>query len=240
MAVTIAVAAGTCGAVKRRRLDRFVRHHLLDITLENGPHVLTYLGRTRRWRAAALAAGFCVHFALTIPQGRYSLTFQLPFAAWYLGVMLAEVRMLRWRGTPLPLRPHDCLSWPAVVMSVGAVAGALVTLVAPWGPSARAAAVLTLASVALQFAIARQPAPEAAEDVLAAHVATRTRSLLVLAAGGPIFLIAAGSLRFPPGASDPGVNVDLMGLLFAALVWSAWYVATRPRSSLSLIATLPR
>lgn len=98
---------------------------------------------------------------------------------------------------------------------------------------------ITLLATALQIELARRPYPRVSRDLLAALVATRSRSLVALATGSPVFLVAGVSASLSPQHVS-GIRIDLYGVLYAALAAAAWWVATRPRAGLYGVATLHR
>ncbi|WP_248963004.1 hypothetical protein [Sphaerisporangium perillae] len=80
------------------------------------------------------------------------------------------------------------------------------------------------------MSLSRRPVAHASDDLVAAELAVRSRSLHVLASGAPVFLTCAAmkALAGPSGLGASGVGIDLYGLVFLGVLFLAWYTATRP------------
>ena len=149
-AIALLVVAGILsnihGPVSRSRLERFARRQRLDITVDNGAQVIGYLATTRRWRAAGLAAGFGVSVLRSLPAA-VNADFVLLFAGWFLGALVAEVRVAHLAHGPVrtaslqPRRADAYLgrtSWALVpAAGLGAAAVGAGTLVADFAGLAR-------------------------------------------------------------------------------------------------------
>jgi len=81
------------GPVSRARLARFASRHRLTITVDNGEQVIRYLAQTRRWRSAGLVAGAVVSSVASIPHGTVRVDFLALLAGWFVGALIAEVRL---------------------------------------------------------------------------------------------------------------------------------------------------
>jgi hypothetical protein len=184
--------------VSRARVVKLARRQSLPITVANGPIVIGYLATTRRWRGTgvllSVVAGL-LHARLT--GSGSDVEGAALFAGWFVGAVVAEWRVSvhtsgvgSRRASLVPRRLSDYL--PGHVRFAVLIAGALLL-------SAESAALLsnsrqpeligwlalTLATAAVIGAVGRhilsRPQPVAADDVLAADEAIRSRSLHVLA-----------------------------------------------------------
>jgi hypothetical protein len=234
------------GRVSRYRLRAFAKRHRLTITVANGNWVIRYLATTRRWRTAGFLAGLLVSVAWALSQGTLQITFLALFSGWFVGALVAEIRLARTsfasrRAASLTARvPAMYLPrtawWLVPGLAVGSVAGAVYTWVRVGTPEPT---VWLLAGVAVAIAVVvnRVQArvvgrPQAAEapDVVAADDAIRSRSLHVLTGGGATLVVycicgqlfAAAHLFGEAGSGMQGVAAA--GSLLALVV--GWSMAT--------------
>jgi hypothetical protein len=254
------------GPMSRARVETFARRQRLTVTTDNGNQVIRYLAVTRRWRVAGFVGGFLAS-QLTAPDQMILYFGFIPlFAGWFLGALIAEVRVShlsygRLRAASLQprrlrhyLRPTALAAVPvaaAVSLAIGvgtAVAAALDAAAPDWTAWAwlslglgTAAAVRTV-----QLRIVGRPQPLADPDVLAGDDAIRSRSLHVLSGGGAalVLLIALTQL----GAAHVGGSVaeqtveavQALGTFVVALI--GWLIATSlfpPRGPLELPGNAP-
>lgn len=236
--------------VSRVRLERFARRQCLDVSAASGDQIIRYLATTRRWRTAGLGLGFLASVAWSLPQPTASIDSITLFAGWFLGALVAEIRVAHLahgprRAASLQRRqPAAYLSRPAWALVPGAavlaVAVAATTTWAAAVGSARpdwwsagwlVAALATAATVrAIQLHVLRRPQPLVAPDVLATDDAIRSRSLHVLAGGGAAIVLLCVSAQLDaihPLATDAVGAIEIWHdggvFLIAAL---GWYVAT--------------
>src|SRR5262245_36624357 len=104
MAVLV-LTVGLClvsviGTIERGRVSRywgraFARRHRLTVTVDNGNRVIRYLATTRRWRTVGLVVGLLVSFGWALSQGTVQVNFLTLFAGWFVGALVAEVRLAR-------------------------------------------------------------------------------------------------------------------------------------------------
>jgi hypothetical protein len=236
--------------VSRVRLERFARRQRLDVSAANGDQIIRYLATTRRWRTAGLGLGFLATVAWSLPQPAESINSIALFAGWFLGALVAEVRVAhlthgaRRAASLQPRRPAAYLSRPGWALVPGAavlaVAVAVLTVCLAafagarpdgWAAGWLGAALATAATVrAIQTHVLRRPQPLVAPDLLAADDAIRSRSLHVLAGGGTALVLLCVSAQFgaihPRSADAENAIEDWRGLVPFLVAALGWYVAT--------------
>lgn len=234
--------------VQRGELEAFAAASGLHVTVANGPRVLEAIARTRLWRkvgllvaGAASAAGIAVR-AVQTGELHVGVVVALWLLLGYLaGAVLAELLTARSASAAGPrsasLRRREitdyvgdwAVRWPRLLAVVGLVAG----LAAPalrnrswWVPAAGvgAAAVWVVTLLVARYVLERPQQP-AAEELLAADDAIRSRSLHALAgtAVGIELWLAA---------------LAVIGLLLTAL-GSAGTQAVPPLLALILVLAVP-
>ena len=241
------------GPVSRARVARFASRHRLTITVDNGEQVIRYLAQTRRWRSAGLVVGAVVSSVASIPHGTVRVDFLALLAGWFVGALVAEVRLAAGAGAlgqpgrrvaSLRSRNESAYLGPvvrgllpaAVALSTGT---AVVTGVVDGAPRWRYLAVwLTGLAVAGSVAwvarrVLRRRQPVLAPDRLAADEAIRSRSLHVLYAAGAtlvlycvLFQLAQLGPLLAPGSSGYTVVTVAAGLGIFAVPLLGWYAAT--------------
>jgi hypothetical protein len=236
--------------VTRVRLERFARRQCLDVSAANGDQIIRYLATTRRWRTAGLGLGFLATVVWSLPQPATSINSVALFAGWFLGALVAEIRVAhlahgeRRAASLQPRRPAAYLSRPgwALVPGAAALAMAVAVLTAclaafagarpdGWAAGWLGAALATAAAVrAIQLHVLRRPQPLTAPDVLAADDAIRSRSLHVLAGGGTALVLLCVSAQFgaihPRDANTENAIQDWLELVPFLVAALGWYVAT--------------
>jgi hypothetical protein len=113
--------------VSRARVERFAQRHRLVVTADNGQRVIDYLATTRRWRATGLAAGLAASLAWQFPQHRFGLNWVFTLAGWFVGTLIAELRVARLttRRSAAVLVPRSADRYlPAVALWAPPVAAA--------------------------------------------------------------------------------------------------------------------
>jgi hypothetical protein len=243
----------TWGPVSRARLARFASRHRLTITVDNGEQVIRYLAQTRRWRSAGLVVGAVVSSVASIPHGTVRVDFLALLAGWFVGALVAEVRLAAGAGAlgqpgrrvaSLRSRNQSAYLGPvvrgllpaAVALSTGT---AVVTVVVDGAPRWRYLAVwLTGLAVAGSVAwvarrVLRRRQPALAPDRLAADEAIRSRSLHVLHAAGAtlvlycvLFQLAQLGPLLAPGTTGYAVVPVTAALGIFAVPLLGWYAAT--------------
>lgn len=233
--------------VNRARVAKLARRQSLPITVANGPIVIGYLATTRRWRGTGMlltVLGGLLHAGLT----RSSFDGGVPalFTGWFVGAVIAEWRVSvhtsgagRRQASLVPRRLSDYL--PAHARFAVLIAFLLLLAVEFAGLLSDPGKLeligwltLTLTTAAVVVAVGRhilsRPQPVAADDVLAADEAIRSRSLHVLA-GAALAII--GYL----GAATLSLQVDGLGLLTP---WSNAVMALLPLLGLVLACATSR
>jgi len=216
LVVLVATGFSTLGPVSRYRLELFARRQRLTVTADNGNQIIRYLATVRRWRVAGLTAGAAV-VALGPVRGDAlpNLNYVALFSGWFLGALVAEVRVAHLAHGPVrvaslqrraPRAYLGRLAWALVPAAAGViVALAILTAQADasgWAEPgwtawfwAAAALAVAVAVRAIQRAVLRRPQPVAAPDVLAGDDAIRSRSLHVLAGGGAALVLYCGLMQ---------------------------------------------
>jgi hypothetical protein len=202
--VCLAALSASRDPVNRARVERFARLHALPITVSNGNQAIRYLAVTRRWRTAGLIGGLVVSGGWTLPDGRVGGDSLAMFSGWFVGALVAEVRVARVPFGPrraaslMPRSPAAYLSRAARALLPAATAlslavGAATAIAALTGHEVHRVAalawlVVTLTTAAAVHAMRRyilhRPQPVAPPDVTAADDAIRSRSLHVLSGAG--------------------------------------------------------
>jgi hypothetical protein len=209
--------------VTRARVAKLARRQSLPITVANGPIVIGYLATTRRWRGTGVLlsiVGGLLYARLTRSSSNGGAA--ALFVGWFIGAVIAEWRVSvhtagagRRRASLLPRRLSDYL--PGRVRLAVLIAFALLTTVEfvgllsePAQPELAGWLALTLVTAAVIAAVGRhilgRPQPIAADDILAADEAIRSRSLHVLAGAA---LAITGYLD----AAVLSLRLDDLGLL---------------------------
>ncbi|MER7130729.1 hypothetical protein [Streptosporangium saharense] len=218
------------GPVHPQRIFLFARRQALAVTPGAEPVVRRYLRTTRMWRASGLTAGV---FLTALPDPM-SLD---PFSGWFLGVLGAELA-IGARREPGPVAattsPPRLLSPQARAFLYGGAALSVLGLLAGIGvavtgrpvpglPWTVMTAAVTGGTLLLVRSLRRRPIPAAPADVVAAVLATRSRSAHTLVTGNAI-LAFAGALA----AVTLPVWGDLVtGLMGLPLLVGAFLTGTR-------------
>lgn len=239
------------GPVARARVERFARRQHLTITPWNGEHVIRYLATVRRWRVAGLLGGIGVSILRFLPD---ELRFDAVtiFAGWFLGALVAEVRVVHLAHGPRraaalrPRRPRAYIGRAAwALVPAAAIVSVLVAVATAWAAATGHAQpdwtavswlVVSLAVAAavraIQWHVLRRPQPLAEADVIAADDAIRSRALHVLSGGGlalVFFCVSVQAVAAHP--LDPAVATDI-GVISTLAVFAAaavgWLVAIAP------------
>jgi hypothetical protein len=231
------------GRVSRSRLRAFAKRHRLTITVDNGNRVIRYLAMTRRWRTTGLVAGLLGSVGWAWWQGGFRLTFLPLFAGWFVGALVAEIRLARTAFGPRRVASLEARSpglylprtawWLVPALSVASVAGAVYAWVRT-GVSeptvwllAGVAVVIAVVVNRVQARVVGRPQPAEAADVVAADDAIRSRSLHVLTGGGATLVVycvlgqlaAAAHLFGEAGSTMQGVVVA-GSLVFPVMGWA--------------------
>ena len=251
------VLVGVAGEpVSRARVERFARRAMVTVTADNGNHIVRYLATTRRWRVVGLGGGITASFLLHLPN-EVRFDAGVIFAGWFLGALVAEMRVAHLRPGARPAavvrarRPSAYVgrgTWAAVPVAAvialataaATAAGAVTGRARPdWTATAWLLVALGIATAVrlIQRAVLHRAQPLAPSDVIEADDAIRSRSLHVLAAGGTALVLLCVSAQVaashPVGASLP--DLQFARGAFAVLVglWCwAWATgSTRPAST---------
>ena len=173
--------------------------------MDNGNQVIRYLATTRRWRTVGLVVGLLASVGWALSQGAVRVDFLTLFAGWFVGALVAEIRLARTSFGPrraasltarVPVMYLPRLAWwlvPALAVASVALAGyASVRAGAP-DPTVwllgGAAVVIAVVVNRVQARVLRRPQPVEAPDVVAADDAIRSRSLHVLTGGGATLVL---------------------------------------------------
>jgi hypothetical protein len=252
--LVLVVAVGATylgGTVSRPRLERFASRQRLTITVDNGNQVIRYLATTRRWRVAGFIGGILGSQIGAPPGTIIYFNFITLFAGWFLGALVAEVRVAHLRYGPIraaslqPRRPDRYIRrfawWLVPAAALVAVATGAATAAADvlgradpawWsaGGWLVAALLVALAVRLIQHAVLRRPQPLAAADVIAADDAIRSRSLHVLSGGGmalTLFMVLnqVGAVGPVATGADAAISdLKVTGTFVVAV--AGWLVAT--------------
>lgn len=219
------------GAVHPQRISLFSRRQALAVTPGAEPVVRRYLRTTRMWRASGLAAGLVYLTTLPNPMSPD------PFSGWFLGVLGAELVIGARREpglTAVTTAPPRLLSPQARAFLYGGAALGVSGLLAGIGvamtgrpvpelPWAGTAAAVTGATLLLVRSLRLRPIPAAPSDVVAAVLATRSRSAHTLATGNAVFAFTGAVAAF-----TPTVWGDLVaGVVSLPLLVGAFFTGTR-------------
>ena len=228
------------GEVPRGRLERFASRQHLPVTATNGNQVIAYLATTRRWRATGVIAGLVVSVLVSLGDGRVEIGFLWLFAGWFVGALVAEVRvahLARGARRQASLQPRTFHTYlPAFAWHLVPATAALATLITAacvalslWYLHHVNLPVLAWYAVAMglaalvrvtQLRVLRRPQPVAAADVIAGDDAIRSRSLHVLAGGGATLIVycALNSLAAVDlGRDDPWIAAASVALPIGVL-----------------------
>ena len=74
---------------------------MLTVTADNGNHIVRYLATTRRWRVAGLGGGITASILLHLPD-EVRFDAGVIFAGWFLGALVAEMRVAHLRPGARP------------------------------------------------------------------------------------------------------------------------------------------
>jgi hypothetical protein len=211
--------------VSRARLAMFARRHRLTVTVDNGHRLIRYLATTRRWRVVGLVAGLVYSVGSALSHRAISINFLTLFAGWFVGALVAEIRLARTafgprRAASLTARvPAMYLPrfawWLVPVLAAVSVVVAGIAVVARLRDSSPGPATWVLGGIAVAIAIVvnrvqrqvlRRPQPVEAPDLVAADDAIRSRSLHVLTGGGMTLVLycVLGQLAALKPLVDPG------------------------------------
>ncbi|MEV4092462.1 hypothetical protein [Streptosporangium saharense] len=218
------------GPVHPQRISLFARRQALAVTPGAEPVVRRYLRTTRMWRASGLIAGA---FLMVLPD---SMALD-PFSGWFLGVLGAELAIGARRepgpvaATPAPPRllspqARAFLYGGAALSVLGLLAGiggAVTGQPVPRLPWTVTAAAVTGATLLLVRSLRLRPIPAAPADVVAAVLATRSRSAHTLATGNAV-LAFAGALA---AVSMPVWGDLVAGVVSLPLIVGAFLTGTR-------------
>jgi hypothetical protein len=103
-------------------MERFAQQHRLVVTADNGQRVIDYLATTRRWRATGLAAGLAASLAWHLRQQMFGVNWVFMLAGWFLGALIAELRVARPSIRRGP-SSAQCRPVPAASCVVGCAGG---------------------------------------------------------------------------------------------------------------------
>lgn len=249
LGVVSALSAIERGRVSRHRLRAFARRHRLTVTVDNGDRVIRYLATTRRWRTTGLVVGLLVSVGWALSQGGVQVNFLALFAGWFVGALVAEVRLARTSFGPRRVASLASRSpglylprtawWLVPALAVASVAAAVYAWVRAGVPEptvgllAGAAVAIAVVVNRVQARVVGRAQPAEAPDVVAADDAIRSRSLHVLTGGGATLvvycllgqLVAAAHLFGEAGSGMRGVAalgffvVPVMGWAMATAKW---------------------
>ncbi|MFI7533520.1 hypothetical protein [Streptosporangium sp. NPDC049376] len=240
VAVLMAFAARYwSGPVHPQRITAFARRHALAITPGAEPVVRHYLRTTRVWRAPGLVAGLFLTMPM-IPFTDFGLPFGMsidPFSGWFLGVLGAELAIGSRRdpgpvaavtAPPRLLSPQAraflyggaALSAASLLIGIGVALTGTPSPALPW---TGVGAAVTGGTLLLVRSLRLRPIPAAPADVVAAVLATRSRSAHTLATGNAVFAYAWGLVDVPMTAWGD-LPVGVVGL---PLVVGAFLTGTR-------------
>jgi hypothetical protein len=243
LAVVSFLGAIERGRVSRTRLRAFAKRHRLTITVDNGNRVIRYLAMTRRWRTTGLVAGLLGSVGWAWWQGGFRLTFLPLFAGWFVGALVAEIRLARTSFGPRRVASLEARSpglylprtawWLVPALAVASVAGAVYAWARTgvWEPTvwllAGVAVAIAVVVNRVQARVVGRPQPAEAADMVAADDAIRSRSLHVLTGGGATLVVycvlgqlaAAAHLFGEAGSTMQGVVVA-GSLVFPVMGWA--------------------
>ena len=244
------VIAGVAAALALRQPSRlevgwFFTLHRVALTKRNGPAIIDYLARTRRWRVYGVIGSSTVagSVAFVAPKAQLD-TYAVLFAGWFFGGILAEVpvgprhvggvRMASLQRRTLSMYLSPGVARWIVCWAVGTV-GLLVLYGATVSPPVmrRVAgvlavlAVLTSLSVSSMRVIVRRPQPVAPPDVVAADDAIRRAAVRRIAAGWGVLqsmatIVVARWLTAGSGSdftAEIGMAAEVVGVLGVAASW---------------------
>lgn len=244
------VMAVVAGALVLRRPSRleagwFITLHQIALTNRNGPIIIDYLARTRRWRVYGVVGSISVAAGVEWASPSTHLnTVAVLFAGWFVGGILAEVPIgprrvegvrvasLERRTLSMYLSPGVArwlVSWALGNAALLVAYGAMDSPPGTWrvGGGFGALAVLMLLSVWSMRVIVRRPQPAASVDVVAADDATRRAAVRRIAAGWGalqcmLTILVARQLTAGSGG-DPtfliGMTGEVVGVLGVVANW---------------------
>jgi hypothetical protein len=248
VALTVIGALRWSGKVHPHRVALFARRQGLIITPATEPIVHDYLRITRMVRSAGLVAGLAF---TTVGFNFYLFFASTPldaFTGWFLGVIGAELVLARRRGSG-PGATTDRLpaltSPPAVwFLYAGVTLGGVTLLLGAvglvlGGPRPGQlwlvfGGLVPVCALLLIRSLRRQPIPVASAEVVAAVLATRSRSAHVLATGCAVFALdILWPDSFPPPSGSLAADLLLSAAAIAALVvgthrWAITVTAPAP------------
>jgi hypothetical protein len=246
------VVVGIATALALRRPSRtevgwFLTLHRVALTKRNGPMIVDYLARTRRWRVYGVVGSWAVagSVGLVSPDAQPN-GYAVLFGGWFIGGILAEVpvgprRVGGVRVASLQPRTLSMYLSPGVTRWIGCWAGGTVGLLVLYGatvssPVTRRVAVvlavlaaLTLLSVWSMRVIVRRPQPAAPPDVVAADDAIRRAAVRRIAAGWGVLqcMAAIAVARWLAAGSGSDVVAEIATaaeVVGAAGVAASWLI----------------
>jgi hypothetical protein len=246
-AIAVVAAALALRQPSRREVGWFVTLHRVPLTRRNGPTIVDYLARTRRWRAYGVVGSLGVGQGVMFSSPGTQLNgYVLLFAGWFVGGILAEVPVGRRRvgGVQVAsLQPRTLSMYlsPGVAgWLVGWAVGTVGLLVvygateSPLGTGRVVAALaglaaLTLLSVWSMLVIVRRPQPAAPPDIVAADDATRRAAIRRVAAGWGVVQcmvsVAVGQWLSIGAESNLVANLGVAAVYLGAVgVLATWLV----------------
>ncbi|MEV6863223.1 hypothetical protein AB0M44_19740 [Streptosporangium subroseum] len=226
------------GEVHPHRIAVFSRRQALVVTPAAEPIVRDYLRITRMWRSAGLVAG--IAFPGVGFSGLVSFAFTPldAFIGWFLGVIGAELVLARRYGSGpgattdrLPALTSPPATWflyAGVTLGGGILLLGAVDLVLG-GPRPGQlwlgfGGLVPICALLLVRSLRRRPIPVASAEVVAAVLATRSRSAHVLAIGCAVFAL---DILWPDSFPPPSGSL-LADLLLSAAAVAALVVGTHP------------
>jgi hypothetical protein len=228
--------------ISRREFAWFCFQYGITPTASNGPLIVDYLTRTRRWRLFGAVGSLSVMtcWMIVFKSNRSPNLIVVLFAGWFAGGILAELPVGTRRATGpraaslVPRRPLSYVQAATQRFLLGSLA---LFLLANARHLHVAAIATTLAVLVLAWwgisTVVRRPQPVLATDLEQADTATR-RAAVARICGGSIVLIslcalwASGSGRAPTGGSVVVYAVVFVGSLVGLLTGWLW-VPTRMR-----------
>jgi hypothetical protein len=230
--------------ISRKEFAWFCFQHRVTPTLANGPLVVDYLTRTRRWRlfgaVGSLSAMTCLMVLFKTNQSPNLVVVR--FAGWFAGGILAELPVGARRTTgprAASLVPRRPLTYVQTATRRFVLSSLVLVALANTRHLHIAALATTLAVAALAWwgisTVVHRPQPVLALDLEQADTATR-RAAVARICGGSIVLNsicalwASGSGRVPTDGSVVVQTVVFVGGLVGVLAGWLW-VPTRMRQA---------
>jgi hypothetical protein len=228
--------------VSRKEFAWFCFQQRITPTLANGPVVVDYLTRTRRWRlfgaVGSLSAMTCWMFLFTTTHSPNLIV--VLFAGWFAGGILAELPVGTRRTTgprAASLVPRRPLAYVQTATRRFVLGSLVIFALANTRHVHIAAVATTLAVAAVAWwgisTVVHRPQPVLAPDLEEADTATR-RAAVARICGGWIVLNSIGAYwAFGSGRSLTGMAVVLLVLVqlgsFVGVLTGWLWVPTRVR-----------